>query len=208
MILLSKLIELLQVETVDPPTGEVGAWLNQQEGDMVFLLAHTTGGIVWGRKLEGGWQLSSQETALSTHTLLEMRLFGLTKEILVWKDRESLVARQIVDTGENSIADSRIEESQILWGTALAEVTNNVEPPPSGFTLMQDGVQGLRHAVPLPTDIVKAALDPNGAIRPLRLHLCHYLIADKETGLARIAISRLKGVSVSSDQHQTAEEGV
>jgi CRISPR-associated protein (TIGR03984 family) len=74
--------------------------------------------------------------------------------------------------------EDKITESQILYGTQGKER--------EGFTLLSDGSQGLRHAVPL-TGIT---FDKEGKKRPVRLLVHHYITYD-DTGIARISLSRL-----------------
>lgn len=64
-------------------------------------------------------------------------------------------------------------------------------PPQTGFTLVEDGRQGLRHAVPI--EVPDRAFSPSGSRRrkrPLRLQVRHYIKYDKD-GHAYTALSRL-----------------
>lgn len=70
------------------------------------------------------------------------------------------------------------DEKQILWGT-------QPEGEKNGFTLVSDGSQCLKHAVPL-IGITFKGKD----YRPLRLKVRHYIDYDNE-GVARIYLSRL-----------------
>lgn len=58
----------------------------------------------------------------------------------------------------------------------------------TGFTLVEDGRQGLRHAVPM--EVSDRAFSSSGRKRPLRLQVRHYIKYD-EDGHAYIALSRL-----------------
>ena len=49
---------------------------------------------------------------------------------------------------------------------------------------MSDGVQGLRHIVPL-----KVSTNPDENVRPLRLGVRHYLEKSKEMGIKGIPVS-------------------
>ncbi len=72
------------------------------------------------------------------------------------------------------------EERYLLWGTPQRSL-------PRGFTLLREGAQGLRHAVPL-------ALSPGagtGSAWRAWLRVRHYLAPE---GLARILASRLYGL--------------
>jgi CRISPR-associated protein (TIGR03984 family) len=76
-----------------------------------------------------------------------------------------------------------IPEEQILWGTHKVKEEG-------GFTLVADGSEGLHHAVPH-TGISFMETEK----RPLRLVVHHYVDYD-ETGVARIAMSRLVDLAV------------
>ncbi len=170
--------------------------------------------------------------------LQQCRAFGSVAELLLWRDADHWSARVIQDSGgkatvhrehlagrvaewpdflaqreENAQAEGQVEsleqhidEQQILWGTCAEQATG-------GFTLLADGRQGLRHAVPL--DLPESVFDTkSGAThRPVRLGVRHYLAYDKDdqidsqrgervaTGTARIALSRL--TSLQSDLPST-----
>ena len=101
---------------------------------------------------------------------------------MFWKNDIDFNARIIEDNPDTEF----IPEEQILWGTQAEQITDD-------FTLVSDGSQGLRHAVPL-TNI---DFNRNQQLyRPLRLVVRHYIDCDETTGLARIYLSRL--VSVKS----------
>ncbi len=76
-----------------------------------------------------------------------------------------------------------MDEPHILWGTDTQSLDH-------GFTLMRDGAQGLRHAVPLE---VMGTYDERS--RPLRLWIRHYL-AEEAHGFTRIVASRLFHLSL------------
>ncbi|RMG50963.1 MAG: TIGR03984 family CRISPR-associated protein, partial [Chloroflexi bacterium] len=73
--------------------------------------------------------------------------------------------------------DDIIDEDQILWGDTVDATSN-------GFTLLREGSQGMRHAVPIvvtPTQLKH---------HQLRLRVRHY-ISENEDGEASITLSRL-----------------
>ncbi len=171
-------------------------WLRQQAvaHQLVWLLAHADDGVIWGR-LDGGRLLTSHEAAqgderalaccppLREETLQQARLFAQHAELLLWRDGDNAWhARLIRDAreGEPTTWDDALDERQMLWGTRGT-------PRPHGFTLLEDGAQGLRHAVPM-----QLPLAEGGKTRPPRLVVRHYL--DKNDPFARIVASRLVGL--------------
>lgn len=177
------------VELVDQShIGDVKEWLQNQASiyGLKWLLAHADDGVLWGR-VDNGKLVTSDSVApevsppLRVKTLQQARLFAPHGEMLLWRDGDhQWHARLIRDakTGETPAWHEAIDEAQVLWGTDTRALSN-------GFTLMSDGVQGLRHAVPLE---VKGRYREHN--RPLRLWIRHYL-KDDEEGFARIVASRL-----------------
>lgn len=184
--------------------------------------------------------------------LQQCRAFGENAELLLWKgaDAHAWSARMAHERGEqvavhtlhlsgapgdwpdaSTIADAEAvegaislerlceDEEQILWGTRAEQITKD-------FTLLADGAQGLRHAVPLrmaQEDFTAPAprslrADARRLYRPVRLVVRHYLAYDRgdrrageggvaplATGAARIALSRL--VTVRAVPAATAGQG-
>src|SRR5690606_24322552 len=147
-----------------------------------WLLAHLYSGVVWGRREADSWKLSSGLVAssppLDASALLQLRVFGDRGEIFVWRSGGQLYAREIVEEGEE-LRDC-LDEAHVVWGSKGQSLGN-------GFTRLEDGEEGLVHAVPLPLGAFDAR-----SFRPVRLHVRHYLVRDDETGLARIGSSRLR----------------
>jgi CRISPR-associated protein (TIGR03984 family) len=171
-------------------------WLQAQavQHSLQWLLAHADDGVIWG-KLENGMLLTSDASApevsppLRAETLQQARLFASHTELLLWRESESgWRARLIrdVDANTESHFQEAFDEPQILWGTRAQPLSN-------GFTLMSDGVQGLRHAPPVKLD---GAFDERR--RPLRLWVRHYLTKD-ENGFIYIAASRLFNLTVEEN---------
>jgi CRISPR-associated protein (TIGR03984 family) len=115
-------------------------------------------------------------------TLQQCHIFGETGEILLWQTDRGLQARLIQD---NNVAEESLDENQILLGTQGTEK--------NGFTLLSDGQQGLKHAVPLTG--IKFDSQEKTQHRPVHLIVRHY-IKYNEAGVARIFLSRL--VSLTS----------
>lgn len=173
-----------------PDTLEIRGWLSElaDKYKLRFLLAHAEDGVIWGEFRNN--QLVTSDSAfdympkLQTFTLQQCRAFGENTEVMVWKMNNAFKGRIIKDEKEIDF----VHEKQILWGTKAEQISN-------GFTLVCDGSQGMRHAVPL----VNIPFDANQRLyRPLRLCVRHYINYDDETGLAHIYLSRL--VSLTTDK--------
>lgn len=167
--------------------GNVRSWLQEQAGkhNLKWLLAHADDGVIWGR-LNARQLVTSDSVApevsppLRAETLQQARLFAEHAELLLWRDGDNqLHACLIRDAAEDETPTftDAIDEAQLLWGTH-GEHRNN-------FTLLRDGTQGLRHAVPIPLPLGK-----NNETDPPRLWVRHYL-EDDDNGFTRIVASRL-----------------
>jgi CRISPR-associated protein (TIGR03984 family) len=163
-----------------------------REHQLKWLLAHADDGVIWGKLDENGQLITSDSVApnvspaLRSETLQQARLFSENAELLLWRDGDnqwrSRLIRKPLD-GETPTFTDAIDEPQMLWGT-------HPQPPDNGFTLMNDGAQGLRHAVPL---VVSGTFDEQ--TRPLRLWVRHY-VGEDANGFARIVASRLVDLKV------------
>lgn len=162
---------------------ELRSWLASQAPSVStqtpYLLAHADDGVIWGRFDNGKLTIANQIFTESNFptlrlcTLQQCRIFGKQGEVLLWKYGEKWKWRFIGNPEENFIL-----EAQILWGTHGERRDN--------FTLLWDGSQGLKHAVPL--GIVAGSdrkLD-----QPVRLVVHHYINYNEE-GVAYIYRSRL-----------------
>lgn len=174
-------------------SNDVKEWLRRQvtQHGLKWLLTHANDGVIWGRA-DNGKLVSSDEVAtdnvareasplLRLETLLEARLFAPHGELLLWRDGENQWhARLIRDASQSETPHwhEAIDEPHILWGT-------HAKPLTDGFTLMTDGVQGLRHVVPIE---LKGKFEEES--RPLRLWVRHYVAEDKK-GFVRIVAGRL-----------------
>lgn len=160
-------------------------WLEEQAKvhKLPYLLAHAEDGVIWGR-FDKGSLITAQKVfhkhdfkvnlpKLRLLTLQQCRIFGEHGEVFLWQSGSNWKCRFI-----GKLEEDTITESQILYGTQGKER--------EGFTLLSDGSQGLRHAVPL-TGIT---FDKQGKKRPVRLLVHHYITYD-DTGVARIYLSRL-----------------
>ncbi|QFS51965.1 CRISPR-associated protein Csx19 [Nostoc sphaeroides] len=169
---------------------DINKWLNKQaeEYQLKFLLAHAVDGVIWG-KFKDGKLLTADGVfgflpKLRLFTLQQCRAFGERSEVMLWQTNEGFKARLIQDEKDTEF----IPENQILWGTQVDKICGD-------FTLVSDGSQGLRHAVPL-TDIEFD--DKQKLYRPLRLSVHHYIDYD-DSGVARIVLSRLVNLTTSKE---------
>lgn len=166
-------------------------WLSDQANHygLRYLLAHADDGVIWGR-IDDGILLTSHEVApdispkLREVTLQQCHLFSEQGELLLWKADRGWQARLIRTTAETGL-DS-INEAHILWGDTVERLTND-------FTLMIEGEQGLQHVVPIPV----TAKDAKN--HQLRLCVRHYIDYDKNSGEARLALSRLVTLTCQPD---------
>ena len=165
-------------------------WLIQLAKDNTcsYFLGHADDGVIWGRFDTTQFTTShdvfpKQCTArLRTLTLWEARIFGSDAEVYIWKEDHQWQARLICDTHLQQ--EDYIAESQILWG-------DHAENYQKSFTLLADGSEGLRHAVPI--NVPDSAFKKDNP-RPVRLHVRHYVDYDS-AGNARIALSRLCNIT-------------
>jgi len=95
--------------------------------------------------------------------------------VLLWRD-DGWKARFVADVSGND--NDVIDEDQILWGNAVERLVKD------GFTLLREGAQGMRHAVPI---VITAEQLKH---HQLRLRVRHY-ITENEDGEASITLSRL-----------------
>ncbi len=183
---------------VDPQT--LYSWLQYKakEQELKYLLAHADDGVIWGKFDQDGNLITANPSkelfpnseelfpkhnlpVLRSQTLQQCRIFGENAEVMLWKVGDKFKARLIKDDNN---PEHLPDENQILWGTQREREKN-------GFTLVSDGSQGLKHAVPL-TDIT------------LRLKVRHYIDYD-ESGMARIYLSRLvhlESVKIESNKNE------
>lgn len=196
----------VQIQRMNKPTcknnidvnqvkSDLKGWLEnqakKQELNLKYLLAHADDGVIWGRFEQDGTLITQTEpqdlfpkykfAKLRWSTLQQCRIFGKNAEVLLWKVNEQPKVRLVTDKEKTEC----ICEDQILWGTKAEKESN-------GFTLVSDGSQGLRHAVPL-RGISRSFKGKDS--RPLRLKVRHYIDYD-ESGVARIYLSRLVNLYV------------
>lgn len=156
-------------------------WLVAQarQRDLHYLLAHADDGVIWGRVDDHGLHTSHgiapTSPPLRSSALHQARLFGPAGELLLWRSDDGWRARFVADRGEST--DDFVDEDQILWG-------DTVEKTQDGFTLVCEGSQGMRHAVPI------AVTADQLKQHKLCLRVRHY-ITENDDGEASITLSRL-----------------
>jgi len=175
-------------EDVDAPQpgGDLLSWLRgQMSAERKWLLAHADDGVIWG-KWDNGQVITSHDVApdiappLRLVTLQQAFIFSEQDEVRVWREDQGWLARRISDVGD----EEPIPEEQVLWGDKVEETFRD-----KGFTHVREKKQGgMDHIVPI---IVEQDDLDN---RRLKLRVRHFIVCDKQTGEARIALSRLVGL--------------
>lgn len=169
-------------------------WLESQaqKHHLSYLLAHAIDGVIWGRfdngKLETAEVPFSEAKlpALRHTTLQQCWIFGEAGELFLWHSGQNeWRSRHISSEWEQPYINSHdcIEETQLLWGTHAVQQ--------DGFTLLRDGSQGLKHAIPTTADITFDSPESDKITSYPRLKVRHYITYDPDDGLARIFLSRL-----------------
>ncbi|MGL5065420.1 MAG: type III-D CRISPR-associated protein Csx19 [Waterburya sp.] len=188
--------ELCQISVEDFSEQSLKDWLKQQAQvyQLPYLLAHAEDGVIWGYfDIDSETLTSAREVfsecnfpELRLKTLQQCRLFGEAGEVLLWNSNGEWRSRLILQSkvleliGQQKIG--LIPEPQILWGTQAKNHGN--------FTLLSDGSQGLKHAVPIAVEQGYFSKDKNELYRPVKLEVNHYFCYDRD-GVARIFLSRL-----------------
>lgn len=170
-------------------------WLEQTATiyGCTYLFAHADDGVIWGR-FDAGTLITSHDVfgalhcpaTIRTTTLWEARLFGVNAEVLLWRV-DGIWRARVIHDATLSPHDDYLIEQQMLWG-------DHAESHAEGFTLLVDGSEGLRHAVPIMVPdtafIDTRDKEQQRRLRPVRLRVHHFIDFD-DAGNARIALSRL-----------------
>jgi CRISPR-associated protein (TIGR03984 family) len=165
------------------------AWLEggtpptSASNEMLWALAHSDAGVTWGRydKQQQKWLLGSTHAphispALQPDALQELRLFGLSTEIFVWRTSDGLLGRCVCDDPnptEPSLKPS--EEKRFLRGDQIEQTFDGE------FTHLRDK-RGLEQVLPL--HLCSKAL-------PVQLTVKHYFQTIESSGAVRVALTRL-----------------
>jgi len=167
------------------PGDDVRAWLVEQakKHSLTALLAHADDGVIWGQVTDTGLQTSHEvfddlpSPELRVETLQQARLFGEKADLLLWRTAKGWRARLVEDDLD---AGEHYDQPQLLWG-------NRYVTSCEGFTLVEEGRQGLRHAPP----VTAPQTEFDDERHPLRLHVRHYLATATGTGVVDVVLSRL-----------------
>lgn len=168
-------------------------WITDQASQygLCYVLAHAEDGVVWGHFNQGYLSTSdsvlSQSPPLRLQTLQQCRIFGKAGEVFFWKLNNEWKARFLVDPLD---PEQIIKEPQLLWGT------HGEKRDAEGFTILRDGSQGLKHAIPI-TDI--DTNEKEQLAQPVRLVVHHYIDYDDD-GIARIILSRLVDLTTKDNK--------
>lgn len=171
--------------------GEDGAASPEETHGLRWALAHCDDGVTWGcfdaeRKV---WHLGSHvapkiSPQVRAESLQEVRFFGEAREVLIWRAGRDLRGRVLQDgdlasrPGATSSSLRPSDESRILRGVhVIAQCEHE-------FTHVGDHT-GSEQVLPLAvtTDQLRAGR--------VRLAARHYFESDEETGVARVAATRL-----------------
>ncbi len=168
-----------------PENNDVHAWLeSQMSEERPTLLAFADDGAIWGRLTNKKLVTGPNQPNLRGSTLQQAFVFGQKDEVRLFHDElGNWKTSHVVDAGDV------IVESQILWGDQSEGDTQN------GFLHVSEFRKGIPNQY-LPID---GSLGKDDCVRLEVHHLVEY---DKETGEARIAISRLAGLSIGSKSEE------
>lgn len=171
--------------------GEENAAVPEGTAALVWALAHCDDGVTWGRydAETKAWRLGNQvapevSSPVRPETLQELRLFGDAGEVLIWRTDAGLRGRVLretnpaADRGDESNTLRPADESRILRGGLV------VAQCEQAFTHVRDGA-GAEQVLPL------GASDEQLQAARIRLDVRHYYEADADTGVVRIAATRL-----------------
>ncbi len=173
------------------PAPSVEEWLAQRSGYQ-WLLAHGEPRVVWGRYAEDGWHLA--HPLPDWRWIHSVRLFGDDGECLLEHVGNEWIERIIHDDEHTGSPVHVFDQPYLLWGTVVDGGA------PHGFTTVREGSQGLLQTLPLV--IAQAQLAQRRAYVQVR----HYLAQDSDSGIVRIATSRLRTLACAAAGPQVAAD--
>lgn len=164
-----------------PENDNVRAWLeNQLNEKRPTLLAFADDGVIWGRLVDKKLVTGPGQPELHGKTLQQAFAFGEDDEVRLFRDElGDWKARCVVDVGN---VENVIVESQILWGDKSVGRQGD-------FLEVSEFRKGIPNQF-LPVD------DVFNEEECVRLEVHHMVTYDEQTGEARIALSRLAGLSI------------
>ena len=172
--------------------GEKEATEPERATGLVWALAHCDDGVTWGRYNAAAkvWRLGNQvapevSPPIRPETLQELRLFGETSEVLIWRIDAALRGRILRETDPPADRSDRSnplrpspDETRILHGDHVVAQCEH------DFSHIGDRT-GAEQVLPF------AVTDEHLRITRVRLQVRHYYESDAETGAVRIAATRL-----------------
>ncbi|MEL6524879.1 MAG: CRISPR-associated protein Csx19 [Chloroflexota bacterium] len=186
----------------DAETDNLEAWLTKHVTGDVWLFAQALDGVIWGEIRAGKLQTSGQLDAnispqLRLKTLQQLRVFNENYEIKLWRQGNTWHALKIEDDTKKDKDidyDAAIDEPYLLWGTF------GKHDEQSAFTLMEDGVQGMRHILPPIGDDTEHLTGELGrldrpTIRRAYIQVRHYL-QENDMGVTSIGLTRFVKIGV------------
>ena len=200
------------VDTTGFASDMLGWFINQasissaSQADLWFL-AHAAPGIIWGKLVQGKLHLSSDyfpavSPPLEAQTLWEARLFCQSTQLHLWRTTAGFAAWRIDERPKGAADPAQnfaFDEWHRLWGTTI-QATSPAPPAQESqtprFTLLADGAEGLRLALPLL--LAENQFTPpkaNPRYRPARLLTRSYVAFDDD-GRACVTASRLVDLAV------------
>lgn len=164
-----------------PENNDVSAWLESQMSDKrPTLLAFADDGVIWGCLVNKKLVTGTNQPELRRCTLQQAFVFGQEDEMRLFHDElGNWKTSHVVDEGDV------IVESQILWGDQSVGEAQN------GFLQVSEFRKGIPNQY-LPVDGILGKDDC------VRLEIHHLVEYDKETGEARIALSRLARLKIGT----------
>jgi CRISPR-associated protein (TIGR03984 family) len=162
---------------------------------LVWALGHFDDGVTWGRRAQDRvWRLGQQvapdvSPPVRPQTLQELRLFGHTAEVFIWRTDEGLRGRVLrendsaVDHNDETNPLRPSDESRIIRGTRI------IAQCEQSFTHIGDGA-GAEQI--LPRAVTNEQLQGAQVVLTVR----HYWEQDRQTGAVRIAVTRLVELAV------------
>jgi CRISPR-associated protein (TIGR03984 family) len=172
----------------------VGVALETNFTEYQWLLAHCDDGVTWGYRRGDRWKIASDSLPdlcpqITSINLQQLRLFGNDSgELLAWRVDGGFQGRTLQDEARD-LADwaEPMTESRVLVGDRKFGESLD------GFTVVGDGY-GSRHAVPIECTDEDFGTEGRSPYHPLRMTIKHYFNRDEQTGVVRIAASRLVSI--------------
>lgn len=172
-----------------PENDDVRAWLEHQLSvKRPTLLAFSDDGVTWGCLAGGKLVTGPGQPELRGTTLQQAFVFGAEDEVRLFRDEGN--RWKALRVGDDDDETRVIYESQILWG-------DQYEGRQGDFLEASEFRKGISNQF-LP---VEGAFSEEECVR-LEVH---HMVTYEETGEARIALSRLAGLSIGKKAMEVAK---